>query len=1196
MTFHSCKQTLALGAFILALCSGIPVSAFFKTDYNALHWQNENRKSIRNAKESPVCFVGTIPSRNDLLKASFEEGSITIDTRDFYALPDLKKEVILHIPGIQKDDGVRIPADPSAERTWNCYQIKIQGTPGAKIALVFEGRRDKKFNNGHFRVDKEFILDGTEQTIVHKLELPQDVTGFGIRLDLKSAGVFRFQAPDFYTEPKQKQVFPAANYLYNGGAENGFDNTVYLPLKNRAHATAGSFVNYRGEKEQFDIELECDSRIVHSGKYSFSILFRGKGPMTSRVDSFAFNPVPLIPDAPYTFTVYARAERKTRAELVLYLGGGNGENKYFDVGTEWTKLQLHVPAWTKNKMYAESGMIIPTIVAQPNVKLWFDDACVTIGPHREVAQKTDFFFRNGKLDKPNQYYFHGEKLHAEVVMEQTSGKDVSGTAEWEILDFKGESIQKQTIGEKTLKSGKPVQEKFTLALPAHVRGPHNLVFSFRDNTGKTHSRTFYFGVVGTPGKPSPKIALEAAASQDVRLLIPFYRDFGIGGVRLGSASGSVPLALENIRFFHNAGIDVMVNYSPEPAARIDSDSDMAKFYSQFRADIKKYGHMITTVESWNEANVASGKGMTVQRNASLIHEMKKILKETAPQIRLAGPDPCKTDFAWIVGVLSAGAAKDLDIVSEHPYRPLPESPDYAQDAGSVRKIIDRFNPEIAYWATESGRQFPSSLPDNRLCESVNLAAARDIRTMLLGFNSGVDRYFQFCISTWSVANAQNPLFMGNRTNGGALLPGPLLFAMRNLGDRIGNAKAAGRVSLGYRYKALLFDKGVSGSVCSLWKFSGEKAEIKLDPRDTAATAVYDMYGTKLDSSKPFEISEFPVYLETRGNSAELASVLKRSKIFSNDGTLLEAEAQPISSKEIRIRLRNAGIQTVKNIKIEIEKPDLIEGNPVRDIESVEIEESKDCFFRLKNAVGLEKTVLPLKISASGKTIRMNTNLCALMIPKTESGLQIDGDLSDWKTFADAELTGRNAVILEKKLWTDAEKKIRAKLRYAWDENYFYIAAELFKNTFNESPLSAPLSSIWNSDSLQVCFDTLHNGQPEQTGFQDDDFEYSLGVAGGKPVVFRQTGSSSVYDSLPKPPGKISDVKFAVRREDGKTFFEAAFPRQTVSPLKLAPGSLMRTSLIINLMEHGKRIGYLELTPGIGGAKSPGQWMDAVLIP
>ena len=206
MIFLCSKRIIFQSVFALALCSGFTLSAFFKTDYNALHWQDENRKSIRNAKESPVCFLGTIPSRNDLLKASFEEGSITIDTRDFYALPDLKKEVILYIPGIQKDDGVRIPADPSAERTWNCYQIKIQGTAGSKIALVFEGRRDKKFNNGHFRVDKEFILDGTEQTIIHKLELPQDVTGFGLRLDLKSAGVFRFQAPDFYTEVKKDNI------------------------------------------------------------------------------------------------------------------------------------------------------------------------------------------------------------------------------------------------------------------------------------------------------------------------------------------------------------------------------------------------------------------------------------------------------------------------------------------------------------------------------------------------------------------------------------------------------------------------------------------------------------------------------------------------------------------------------------------------------------------------------------------------------------------------------------------------------------------------------------------------------------------------------------------------------------------------------------------------------------------------------
>ena len=90
-------------------------------------------------------------------------------------------------------------------RWWNCYQLRIKGPAGGQVALIFEGRRDKKFNNGHFRVDKIFTLDGTEQTLVHKLELPADLKGFGLRLDLKTPGVFRFEAPDFYIENKAEK-------------------------------------------------------------------------------------------------------------------------------------------------------------------------------------------------------------------------------------------------------------------------------------------------------------------------------------------------------------------------------------------------------------------------------------------------------------------------------------------------------------------------------------------------------------------------------------------------------------------------------------------------------------------------------------------------------------------------------------------------------------------------------------------------------------------------------------------------------------------------------------------------------------------------------------------------------------------------------------------------------------------------------
>ena len=239
---------VALG--LAALSSG----AYEKPDYQGLDWKEAEKRVIKGAK-SYAAFVSTIPKRNDLLKASFDGSSITMDTRDFYALPDQKKEVMLYLPGIRKEDGVRLKPGEVKGREWNCFQIQVKGPTGGQVALIFEGRRDKKFNNGHFRVDKVFILDGTEQTLVHKLELPADLESFGLRLDLKTPGVFRFEAPDFYTEKKEEtsSVNPDFNYIRNGGAENGFDNTMYLPLKRRAHAAHGAYLNWTGGGRPFSM-------------------------------------------------------------------------------------------------------------------------------------------------------------------------------------------------------------------------------------------------------------------------------------------------------------------------------------------------------------------------------------------------------------------------------------------------------------------------------------------------------------------------------------------------------------------------------------------------------------------------------------------------------------------------------------------------------------------------------------------------------------------------------------------------------------------------------------------------------------------------------------------------------------------------------------------------------------------------------
>ena len=59
----------------------------------------------------------------------------------------------------------------------------------------------------------------------------------------------------------------------------------------------------------------------------------------------------------------------------------------------------------------------------------------------------------------------------------------------------------------------------------------------------------------------------------------------------------------------------------------------------------------------------------------------------------------------------------------------------------------------------------------------------------------------------------------------------------------------------------------------------------------------------------------------------------------------------------------------------------------------------------------------------------------------------------------------------------------------------------------------------------------------------------------------------------------------------------AFPRKAVSPFALRPYSTMRAGLIININNGKERVGWIELTPGIGqNPKRPDQWMDLVLLP
>ena len=77
--------------------------------------------------------------------------------------------------------------------------------------------------------------------------------------------------------------------------------------------------------------------------------------------------------------------------------------------------------------------------------------------------------------------------------------------------------------------------------------------------------------------------------------------------------------------------------------------------------------------------------------------------------------------------------------------------------------------------------------------------------------------------------------------------------------------------------------------------------------------------------------------------------------------------------------------------------------------------------------------------------------------------------------------------------------------------------------------------------------------------------------------------------------KTNEVNLAVKQYPGRTVYEMAFAKRAVSPFLLKAGESMRWNIIVNLNNGEGRMGWLELTPGIGKTKMPGQFIDMVLL-
>ncbi|MGW6278622.1 carbohydrate binding domain-containing protein [Kribbella sp. NPDC055071] len=171
-----------------------------------------------------------------------------------------------------------------------------------------------------------------------------------------------------------------------------------------------------------------------------------------------------------------------------------------------------------------------------------------------------------------------------------------------------------------------------------------------------------------------------------------------------------------------------------------TDAGRAAFAAYSTAAMKRFRGQFTAVEVFNEFNAgwfttgpASGDP---KYYAALLESTYTAVKAVDPSIVVVGGVTYGTAIDWLRAVFDEGGMAHLDVVSNHPYVGIPESPD-AIDAAEreVAALIEQYNggKPKPVWVSELGWSLGDGLT----------AAGYLVRGLVLSMAGGVEKFFWY---------------------------------------------------------------------------------------------------------------------------------------------------------------------------------------------------------------------------------------------------------------------------------------------------------------------------------------------------------------------------------------------------------------------------------------------------------------------
>jgi len=860
------------------------------------------------------------------VKLGFKEGRLVVDTTDC-DLTQPKAFIRVEFSMPVKD----LPNGPKVD-----FIAEMKAPPGARWKIGHAGAFDeasaptdelKQSKNTHYWNNRQVVAeDSSIRRCVYSHTVPKGLKSLSFDIRLETSGVFEFGRVSWETAKETGGSFdPAKNLIVNGGAERGWYGTAMATTI--TYSETGRYIGQDRHWFTTSTEPAIDTEEKHSGRASFRFhvdhdreTIPAWGPY-----NMEFNQIPVIAGKPLVFTCWAKADRKGRRLNLRLNTGCGGVGAYIltlKLTTEWKRYKLLVKSLGQKQggsygdLQTSSGLVTPRLDIVSPGTFWVDDCGVF------QAEDGDYELEpicvSGAINKKSAIYYAGEKISARLKIGRGARPQSRGTRDptcrvtSKALDFRGEVVAKTAERTVALTSDE-VEFAEEMKLPAAFRGPVQWLFTVKAGDGGDAAEQevgFSFGVIDARKPLLKRFGYNINGNINFPRLIEMMRDFRIGSVRLWDSKLPKDQNIGRIHDFHKNGVDVLFCFSSAGVLphnkRFLVVKDPTEWQSHIADVVTNVIGEVCAYEILNEPNARSGMGknpdpekydsITTETDAWCIKVAAEAIRKYDKKSLIAGPTTCHTDLGWTFDVLGRGAVKYLDVISEHPYCAMPEVPDYAEQVRTLVREGSRMKGRhMPSWATERGKPSPSNPEHGCLYKTDTLGAAKIVRTMIVSFAGGSERFFDFQFGTHNVMFQYMSLHNGNPDNEYTARPDCLLYAQRALMDLIEESPCVREIPVGVASRAYVFDRG-DRRVVALWKFLGEPRKVKLPRKAT----VYDFMGARAEKDE-LTLDGFPQYLVTK-DSVDQVEKLFATLDFGAEKTVAEEKREqlkvPYFEKEV----------------------------------------------------------------------------------------------------------------------------------------------------------------------------------------------------------------------------------------------------------------------------------------------------------